>query len=251
MVLPSRIPDTDSDSSTSVDMSARRPCVTDWMRRRSLPTRRVSHTKNGSRISENRVSCQLSSEHRDDRGGHGGDRGNGRGRGAGDDVVDAADVVGDARLHLARARAREERQRHALQVCEHRRAQVVHHALADLIGDPRLRHADHAVDDRQRDHARDQPREQLQVVADDALVDGFAQQERRGHAEHRSEHDQPQQQAQAQAIGDEQPRHPAQRHRFVGDVLRAGLRLARPATVAAAAVSLAEGLAAHGLTVAS
>jgi hypothetical protein len=30
------------------------------MRRRSLPTRRVSHTKNGSRISENTVSCQLS-----------------------------------------------------------------------------------------------------------------------------------------------------------------------------------------------
>ncbi len=59
MVLPSRMPDTDSDSSTSVDMSARRPWRTDWMRRRSLPTRRVSHTKNGSRISENRVSCQL------------------------------------------------------------------------------------------------------------------------------------------------------------------------------------------------
>ena len=60
IVLPSRMPDTDSDSSTSVDMSARRPWRTDWMRRRSLPTRRVNHTKNGSRISENRVSCQLS-----------------------------------------------------------------------------------------------------------------------------------------------------------------------------------------------
>ena len=56
--MPSRIPDTDSDSSTSVDMSARRPWRTDWMRRRSLPTRRVSHTKNGSRISENTVRRQ-------------------------------------------------------------------------------------------------------------------------------------------------------------------------------------------------
>ena len=60
IVLPSRIPETDSDSSTSVDMSARRPWRTDWMRRRSLPTRRVSHTKNGSRISEKTVSSQLS-----------------------------------------------------------------------------------------------------------------------------------------------------------------------------------------------
>ena len=59
IVLPSRIPDTDSDSSTSVDMSARRPWRTDWMRRRSLPTRRVSHTKNGSKTSENIVSSQL------------------------------------------------------------------------------------------------------------------------------------------------------------------------------------------------
>ena len=59
IVLPSRIPDTDNDSSTSVDMSASRLCVTDWMRRRSLPTRRVSHTKNGSRISEKSVSSQL------------------------------------------------------------------------------------------------------------------------------------------------------------------------------------------------
>ena len=60
IVLPSRIPETESDSSTSVDMSASRLWRTDWMRRRSLPTRRVSHTKNGSRISENTVSCQLS-----------------------------------------------------------------------------------------------------------------------------------------------------------------------------------------------
>ena len=59
IVLPSRIPDTDSDSSTSVDMSASRPWRTDWMRRRSLPTRRVSHTKNGSRTNEKSVSCQL------------------------------------------------------------------------------------------------------------------------------------------------------------------------------------------------
>ncbi len=60
IVLPSRIPDTDSDSSTSVDMSARRLCLTDWMRRRSSPTRRVSHTKKGSRNSEKAARRQSS-----------------------------------------------------------------------------------------------------------------------------------------------------------------------------------------------
>ena len=133
IVLPSRMPDTDSDSSTSVDMSARRPWRTDWMRRRSLPTRRVSHTKNGSRISENSGQLPAQREHRDDRRGDGGDRGDRRGGGARHDVVDAADVVGDPRLHLARAGAREERQRHPLQVRVHGGAQVVHHALADLV----------------------------------------------------------------------------------------------------------------------
>ena len=51
----------------------------------------------------------------------------------------AADVVGDARLDLAGARAREEREREPLQVPVDLRAQVVHHALADEVGEPRLR----------------------------------------------------------------------------------------------------------------
>ena len=140
-----------------------------------------------------------------------------------DDVVDPADVVGDPRLHLSGAGAREERQRHPLQVRVHRGAQVVHHALADLVGDPGLRDADDAVDDRQRDHAGDHPREQFQVVLEDALVEGFAQQERRGDAQDRAEDDQPEQQRQAHAVRDEQPADPPQRDRFVGDVLGAEL----------------------------
>jgi type IV secretory pathway VirB10-like protein len=122
-------------------------------------------------------------------------------------------------------------------VGEHGGAQVVHDTLADLVGDPRLRDADHAVDDRQRDHAAHQPRQQRQLVLDDALVDRFAQQERRGHAEDRAEHDQPQQQSQAQAVGDEQPTDPAQGNVFVGDVLRTEL-----------APSLAPGLKGWALT---
>jgi hypothetical protein len=44
--LPSIIPETDSDSATSVEMSARRPCRREVIARRSRPTRRVSQTKN-------------------------------------------------------------------------------------------------------------------------------------------------------------------------------------------------------------
>ncbi len=47
IVLPSRIPDTDSDSATSALMSATRPWRLEVMRFFSLPTRRVTHTKTG------------------------------------------------------------------------------------------------------------------------------------------------------------------------------------------------------------
>jgi hypothetical protein len=60
IVLPSRMPDTDSDSSTSVDMSASRPWRTEVMRLRSSPTRRVNQRKNGSRASEKTASFQFS-----------------------------------------------------------------------------------------------------------------------------------------------------------------------------------------------
>ena len=49
IVLPSRIPDTDSDSATSALMSATRPWRRDVIRLRSLPTRRVIQTNTGIR----------------------------------------------------------------------------------------------------------------------------------------------------------------------------------------------------------
>ena len=55
-----------------------------------------------------------------------------------------------------------------------------------------------------------------------STFDRFAQQERRGDAQDRTEHDQPEQQAQAQAVGDEQPADAPQRDVFVGDVLGRG-----------------------------
>ena len=164
IVLPSRMPLTDSDSSTSADMSARRPWRWAVMRLRSRPTRRVSHTKKGSSASEktarrqsSRTIATIGREHR-------GDVRDDRRRRGRHDVLHAADVVGDARLHLARARAREERQRQPLQVAVHRGAQVVHHALADDVGEPRLPHAQRAGGDADRDHPAHEPRQQRRVA---------------------------------------------------------------------------------------
>ena len=75
----------------------------------------------------------------------------------------AADVVRDAALHLARARAGEERERQALQVAVDGRAEVVHHRLADEVREERLPDADHAGDDRDRDHPRDERSQEAEL----------------------------------------------------------------------------------------
>ena len=54
------MPETDSDSWTSEEMSAIAPCLTVVILRRWLPTRRASSTKNGSSASENSASRQSS-----------------------------------------------------------------------------------------------------------------------------------------------------------------------------------------------
>ncbi len=59
IVLPSRIPETDSDSCTRLEMSARVSCVVLAILRRSLPTRRVSRAKSGISANANRASFQL------------------------------------------------------------------------------------------------------------------------------------------------------------------------------------------------
>ena len=58
IVLPSRIPETESDSCTRLEMSASVSCVVFAIRRRSLPTRRVSSTKNGISANANSASSQ-------------------------------------------------------------------------------------------------------------------------------------------------------------------------------------------------
>ena len=123
-------------------MSASVSCVVFAIRRRSLPTRRVRSANSGISANANRASCQLSTSMPTivattvvtfdaiER------------RGVRDDVLDAADVVRDPRLHLARAGPREEREREPLEVPEDRRAQVVHDALPDLVRKQRLDHAE-------------------------------------------------------------------------------------------------------------
>ena len=104
-------------------------------------------------------------------------------------VLDAADVVRDPRLHLARARAGEEREREPLEVAVDGGAQVVHHALADLVREERLDDAEHAGGDGDRDHPGDEHVQQLLVVARAARVEDVAEQERRDRRRGRGEDD--------------------------------------------------------------
>ena len=204
IVLPSRMPETDSDSETSALMSASRPCFLEVIRLRSLPTRRVSQTKNGSNARLKTRQAPVEQEHRDDRREHRRGVGDDRRRGRRDDVLDAADVVGDPRLHLAGARAREEGEREALQVAVDGGAQVVHDALADEVRQPGLADADHAGRDRDEDHPADEPAQQRRVPFGDRVVEDVAQQKRRDHAEACADRDQPEHRAEPRPVGTEE-----------------------------------------------
>src|SRR2546428_14109768 len=61
IVFPSRIPETESDSCTRLEMSARVSWVVFAIRRRSLPTRRVSSTNSGISAKANSANFQFSS----------------------------------------------------------------------------------------------------------------------------------------------------------------------------------------------
>ncbi len=61
IVLPSRIPETERDSCTRLEMSASVSCVVFAILRRSLPTRRVSSTKKGMSANAKIASSQFSS----------------------------------------------------------------------------------------------------------------------------------------------------------------------------------------------
>ena len=143
------------------------------------PTRRVIQTNSGSRPSENAASRQSSANIATDGGEHRGQVGDDRGRRGGDDVLHAADVVGDPRLDLAGAGAGEEGERQALEVAVDGGAQVVHDALADGVGEQRLPDAEHAGDDGDGDHPEARARSAGSCRPAGSPVEHLAQQERR------------------------------------------------------------------------
>ena len=204
IVLPSMIPDTDSDSDTSADRSASRLWRSVVIRRRTCPTRRVSHHERRHEHQRDRRQPPVEQHHRDDRRDHRGDVRGDRGRGRGDHAVDPADVVGDPRLDLAGPGAGEERERHPLQVSVDGRAQIVHHALADHVGDIRLPHGDRRGHDRDRDHPQHELGQQRAVAVRKGGVEHRPQQERRDHPEPGRDHDQRDHRSEPRLVGREQ-----------------------------------------------
>ena len=207
IVFPSRMPLTESDSWTMLEMSASDSCVVFAIRRRSLPTRRVSTREDRDQREREERELPAQKQHadhrRDDRRQA---RRDARG-GVRDDVLHAADVVVDPRLHLARAGAREEGEREALQVAEDRGAQVVHDALTDLVREQRLDHAEDSGDDRDHDHRGGVHGDRVRVVRLDRDQDA-PEQERRHHAEAGAEDDQPEQPREPPPVRPEEPPDP-------------------------------------------
>ena len=115
-----------------------------------------------------------------------------------------------------------------------RRAQVVHHRLADEVREKRLPHADHAGHDRDRDHPRDEGGEEAELdrclpglrVDLDRGVEHRAEEERRDDAEPGRDDDQAADERQAGAVRPEQPDDPAEVRLADGGVCRALRRLA-------------------------
>ena len=88
------------------------------------------------------------------------------------------------------------------------RAQVVHDALADRVGVERLRDAERAGRERDRDHPADEEGEQLGVLLGDRLVEDGAQQEGGDHPEPGRDQDQAQDRGEPRPVGAEERQHP-------------------------------------------
>ena len=193
-------------------MSASVPCLVVVISLRSAADPARHEDEDREQRERRRGEAPVEQDHRGRRGDDRRHVGDDRGRGRGDDALDAADVVCDPRLHLAGARPREEGERQALEVLVDGGAQVVHHALADEVRLPGLGDADHAGDDRDRDHPGDQDvearRVDVRALCQD-VVQEVAQEERRDDAEPGRDHDQAEQAQEARPVGLEEPRDPA------------------------------------------
>ena len=108
IVLPRRMPETESDSWTRLEMSAIDSCRTLATFRRWSPTRFVNQTKMRQQREREQGQLPVEDEHRDDGRQHRRHVGDDGRRGRCDDLLHAADVVRKPRLHLAGPRAGEE-----------------------------------------------------------------------------------------------------------------------------------------------
>ncbi len=200
--------------------------------------------------SESSVSCRLRRNIAiivDDRDRH---VGRDRGRRVGHHGLDAADVVRQPRLDLARPRRREEPQRHPLQVGVERVPQVLHHALADEVVEVRLPDADQPGHDRQDDHQPDVQVELVVLLPDDDVVDQQLEQVRVDEADEAGGDDRDQDDDDLQAV---RPEERGDAARGAGAALRRDAREVvrrwreAPATAAAAGAAQAGDLRAGGL----
>lgn len=144
-------------------------------------------------------------EHRHEGGDDGRERTDERGDGRGDHALHRADVVRDPRLHLAAARAREEGQRHPLQVVVHGGAQAVHDLLADAVAEVGLPDVDDRAEQGGADHAEHEPGQQRDVLLGQGDVDELAQQERLRESEQRRYADQRGDEGDPSPVRTEQP----------------------------------------------
>jgi hypothetical protein len=110
-------------------------------------------------------------EHGDDRRDNDHQVGKDAARGVGHDGLDAADIVGQPALNLARPSVGKEAQWQPLQVRVEGVAQVLHDALADDVVEVRLADADQAAHDGHQDHQADIEVELGQVLAGQRVVD--------------------------------------------------------------------------------
>jgi hypothetical protein len=134
--------------------------------------------------------------------------------GVGDDVDDgvrnrilgADHIVVQPAHQLAHLGVGEEPQRHALQLVEQRRPQVVDHPFADPGVEPPLEHARRAVQDRDEEQPQRQQEQPVKVARREHTVDHLAEDQRRDQRQRRGEQDQ------QQHAGDRRPIRARIRH---------------------------------------
>ncbi len=102
----------------------------------------------------------------------------------------------------------------------------MHDALADLIGEQRLNHAQHTRRNRDRDHPAGVERERRRIAPDDRLEHAL-EQECGDDAERRRDDDQREHAAQPELVRSEEPANPPQVRAPLSGISGAGRRLLR------------------------